>query len=157
VFVICGGFRLARFNVQATRPRPLADGTTKVDKKSFVGLPIPAAAALIAAIIHFAPAPLTLYAPQSATFLGGLMMALVALLSILMVSTLRYTSFKSVGTKRRSARVIILAVAGGMLVYLFSQYVLLACSITYVLYGIILRLTSLLRTRSSETQTVSPE
>src|SRR5438034_3522471 len=41
MFVICGGFRLARFNVQATRPRPLAEGTQKVDKKSFVGLPIP--------------------------------------------------------------------------------------------------------------------
>ena len=37
MFVICGGFRLARFNVQASRPRPLAEGTPKVDKKSFVG------------------------------------------------------------------------------------------------------------------------
>src|SRR5467141_2128136 len=43
MFVICGGFRLARFNVQASRPRPLAEGTPKVDKKGFVGLPIPVA------------------------------------------------------------------------------------------------------------------
>ena len=33
MFVICGGFRLARFNVQASRPRPLAEGTPKVDKR----------------------------------------------------------------------------------------------------------------------------
>ena len=49
MYVICGGFRLARFNVQASRPRPLAEGTQKVDKKSFVGLPIPVAGCLIAA------------------------------------------------------------------------------------------------------------
>lgn len=152
MFVICGGFRLARFNVQATRPRPLAEGTSKVDKKNFIGLPIPAAAALIAAIIHFAPSPLTLYTPQAANLFGGLMMALVALLSALMVSTLRYTSFKSVGTKRRSTRVAILAIASaGMLVYLFSQYVLLACIVAYILHGIIVRLTSLVRPRSGET------
>ena len=48
MYVICGGFRLARFNVQSTRPRPLAEGTQKVDKKSFVGLPIPVAGCLIA-------------------------------------------------------------------------------------------------------------
>ncbi|HVG39504.1 MAG TPA: CDP-alcohol phosphatidyltransferase family protein, partial [Pyrinomonadaceae bacterium] len=46
IFLICGAFRLARFNVQSTRPRVLAEGTTKLDKKSFVGLPIPAAAGL---------------------------------------------------------------------------------------------------------------
>src|SRR5918998_5187337 len=44
MFLICGALRLARFNVQATRPRPLLEGTAKVDKKNFVGLPIPPAA-----------------------------------------------------------------------------------------------------------------
>src|SRR5436305_8855785 len=58
MFVICGGFRLARFNVQASRPRPLAEGTPKVDKKSFVGMPIPVAGCMIAAIVHFAPTPI---------------------------------------------------------------------------------------------------
>ena len=49
MYLICGAFRLARFNVQASRPRVLAEGTIKVDKKSFVGLPIPVAGGLIAA------------------------------------------------------------------------------------------------------------
>ena len=53
MYLICGAFRLARFNVQASRPRILAEGTPKVDKKSFVGLPIPVAGGLIAALVHF--------------------------------------------------------------------------------------------------------
>ena len=92
MFVICGGFRLARFNVQASRPRPLAEGTPKVDKKSFVGLPIPVAGCLVAAIVHFAPTPLK-YVPHRAELLAILMMTLMAFLGLLMVSTLRFTSF----------------------------------------------------------------
>ena len=42
-YLMCGAFRLARFNLQATRPRVLAEGTAKIDKKAFVGLPIPPA------------------------------------------------------------------------------------------------------------------
>ncbi len=152
MYVICGGFRLARFNVQATRPRLIAEGTVKVDKKSFVGLPIPASAALIAAIIHFSPTPLVTYTQQTASFLSSMMMLLVALLAALMVSTLRYSSFKSVGAKRRSTRVaILIAASAGMLIYLFSQYVLLACIVAYILHGLILRLSSMLfRTRVAE-------
>jgi phosphatidylserine synthase len=44
MYLMCGTFRLARFNLQATRPRVLMEGTPKVDKKNFVGLPIPPAA-----------------------------------------------------------------------------------------------------------------
>ena len=41
MYLMCGAFRLARFNLQATRPRVLQEGTPKLDKKNFVGLPIP--------------------------------------------------------------------------------------------------------------------
>ena len=150
MFLICGAFRLARFNVQATRPRPLAEGTVKVDKKSFIGLPIPAAAGLIAAIVHFAPTPLVLYRAELATAYSGLLMALVAALSALMVSTIRYSSFKTVGTGKRSARVgMLLIAAGGMLVWLYSRYVLLALVAGYVLSGVAARLITLLRRRPS--------
>src|SRR5437762_4236726 len=100
MFVICGGFRLARFNVQASRPRPLAEGTPKVDKKSFVGLPIPVAGCLIAAIVHFTPTPLIKHGAK-APVLAIVMMVLVAFLALLMVSTLRFTSLKTLGTGRR--------------------------------------------------------
>ena len=150
MYLMCGAFRLARFNVQAARPRVIAEGTGKVDKKNFVGLPIPPAAALIAAIIHFAPRPLIQYEPRLANLYSGLMMGLVGCLGLLMVSTLRYSSFKTVGTRSRSARLAILLVAAvGMLIYLFSEYVLLILVSLYVLHGVLMKLGSLFRRRSA--------
>src|SRR6195256_1357954 len=134
MYVICGGFRLARFNVQASRPRPLAEGTQKVDKKSFVGLPIPVAGCLLAAIVHFAPTPIR-FAPQHADLLAGLTMVLVAFLSVLMVSTLRFTSFKSIGVGRRNARLVILMIGLAGLIYLYSRWVLLVLVLSYVVHG----------------------
>jgi CDP-diacylglycerol---serine O-phosphatidyltransferase len=144
MFLICGALRLARFNVQATRPRTLAEGTAKVGKKNFVGLPIPAAAGLLASIVHFAPLPLAAYAGYRATLYSGLLMGLVAVLSVLMVSTIKYSSFKTVGAGRRSTITVMpLIAAVGMLVWLFSRYVLLAIVSVYVLHGLVFRLASL--------------
>jgi CDP-diacylglycerol---serine O-phosphatidyltransferase len=151
MYLMCGAFRLARFNVQAARPRVLAEGATKVDKKSFVGLPIPAAAALIAAIVHFAPRPLVQYEPRLAELYSGLMMVLVGVLGALMVSTLRYTSFKSVGMRRRSARVVIILVAIGALIWLFSRHVLLAITTFYVLHGLLFRVGAVFRRHPDKT------
>jgi len=139
MYVICGGFRLARFNVQAVRPRPLAEGTAKVDKKSFVGLPIPVAGCLIAAIVHFSPTPIK-YTPQRVVILAVAMMVLVAFLSLLMVSTIRFTSFKSLGAGRRlSARTVLFFIALFGLILLFSQWVLLALAVGYVVHGLLSR------------------
>jgi CDP-diacylglycerol---serine O-phosphatidyltransferase len=144
MYLICGAFRLARFNVQASRPRILAEGTPKVDKKSYVGLPIPVAGGLIAALVHFAPAPLIQYGAERASLYSGLLMVLVGFLSVLMVSTWRFSSFKTVGTSVRSMRTIILALSVGMLIFLYSQYVLLAIVITYILYGLLSRLAGMI-------------
>lgn len=149
MYLMCGAFRLARFNVQATRPRLLAEGTVKVDKKSFVGLPIPVAGGLIAAIVHFTPIPLITHGHERAQVYSALLMFLVGFLSVLMVSTLRFSSFKTVGTRSRSMRTIILAVAVGMLIFLYSQYVLLAIVISYILHGLLSRVVSAFR-RSPE-------
>ena len=140
MYLMCGGFRLARFNVQSSRPRILAEGTIKVDKKSFVGLPIPVAGGLIAAIIHFAPLPLVKYGPERAEVYSLLLMALVGLLSVLMVSTLRFSSFKTIGMRSRGMRTIILAVAIGMLIFLYSRYVLLIIVVGYIFHGLLSRL-----------------
>jgi CDP-diacylglycerol--serine O-phosphatidyltransferase len=146
MLVVCGAFRLARFNVQATRPRVLAEGATKVDKKSFVGLPIPAAAGLLAAIVHFSPAPLVTKTAEQAASYAAVMMVLVATLGALMVSTFRYTSFKSVGQSRRSTRVALIALAAFvMLIWLFSREVLLAAASAYAAHGVLLYLASFFR------------
>jgi CDP-diacylglycerol--serine O-phosphatidyltransferase len=121
-----------------------------VDKKNFVGLPIPAAAGLIAAIVHFSPAPLSSRGGYEITLYGGLLMCLTAALGALMVSNLRYTSFKAVGATRRSTtKGIIVVAAVGMLVWLYSRYILLGFVTVYVLHGIVFRLGALLRWRRS--------
>lgn len=140
MYLMCGSFRLARFNVQASRPRIIAEGTVKVDKKSFVGLPIPVAGGLIAAIVHFTPMPLVAFGLEQAKIYSGLMMLLVGLLSLMMVSTLRFSSFKTVGTSTRSIRTIIFVVAVGMLLFLYSRYVLLALVCAYILHGLFSRI-----------------
>jgi CDP-diacylglycerol---serine O-phosphatidyltransferase len=139
MYLMCGAFRLARFNVQSSRPRILAEGTIKVDKKSFVGLPIPVAGGLIAAIVHFTPAPLVTFGPDRSRIYSVLLMLLVGTLSVMMVSTLRFSSFKTVGTGSRSMRTIILALAIGMLILLYSQYVLLGIVLAYIFHGLLSR------------------
>lgn len=150
MYLMCGTFRLARFNLQAMRPRVLMEGAPKVDKKSFVGLPIPLAAGLIASIVHFTPYPLSFYGNNLARFYSVLLLILLAGLGLLMVSTIRYTSFKNVGTGRRSIYLILIIAAVGMLVWLYSQYVLLIITGAYVSHGLVGYLLTLLRTPKSK-------
>lgn len=136
-FLMCGAFRLARFNLQATRPRVLIEGATKVDKKAFVGLPIPPAGGLLAALVHFSPAPLSSYGAAVSHAYSYLLMALVAVLAVLMISTIRYTSMKSVGKGRQAFLLIVLLAVMGMAVWFYSQYALLAIAALYVSHGLI--------------------
>ncbi len=153
MYLMCGAFRLARFNVQASRPRIVAAGTIKLDKNSFVGLPIPVAGCLIAAIIHFAPKPLVGYGAEKARIYSALLMLLVGFLSLMMVSTLRFSSFKTVGTGSRSMRTIILVLAIGVLIFLYSQYVLLGLVLAYIFYGLISRVLGIFFRKSSSVET----
>lgn len=137
MYLMCGAFRLARFNLQATRPRVLAEGTPKVDKKNFVGLPIPPAGGLLAAIVHFSPAPLNFYGPETSRYYTILIYCLVAVLSILMVSKIRYSSMKTLGSRRTNFIMLLGLVAMGMAVWLYSGYALLAISVVYVGHGLV--------------------
>lgn len=152
LYLMCGAFRLARFNVQASRPRIIAEGTVKVDKKSFVGLPIPVAGGLIASIVHFAPTPLMAFGPEKAKIYSGLQMLLVGFLSVMMVSTLRFSSFKTVGTRSRSMRTVIFILSIGMLIFLYSQYVLLGIVVAYILHGLLSRVFGVFWRRGESTE-----
>ena len=103
LFLLCGAARLARFNVQ-TNPIPKNPG--RPDRKYFVGLPIPAAAAMVAAVVYAAGSePLIVVAA-----LGGLARAAAGCWRFLMVSTWRYYSFKDINLLRpRSPLSIIVA------------------------------------------------
>ncbi|MEX2262883.1 MAG: CDP-diacylglycerol--serine O-phosphatidyltransferase [Bryobacteraceae bacterium] len=138
LFLLCGAARLARFNVQKN---PIPKNPGRPDRKYFVGLPIPAAAGMVAAMVYAADSvPVGLW-PVSLVWLG-----LLALLSFLMVSTWRYYSFKDINLLRpRSPLSVILL---GSLIYLvwnYSQPVLLAMAVTYVGSGIVTRLGGLVR------------
>lgn len=147
MYIMCGAFRLARFNIQSTRPRVLIEGTPKLDKKNFVGLPIPPAAGLMASIVHYSPMPLSSHGDGLAQFYAMLMMVLVAVLGVLMVSTLRYTSFKTAGFGRRNLYLLLVVAAVGMLIYLYSRYVLLILSALYVGHGVVWYILTMFRRR----------
>lgn len=136
-FLMCGAFRLARFNLQATRPTKLIEGATKVDKKAFVGLPIPPAGGLLAAIVHFSPQPLSSQGSAAAHYFSYALMALIAVLAVLMVSTLRYSSMKTAGKGRKGILLVLVIAAIAMLVWFYSRYALLALAAIYVSHGVI--------------------
>jgi CDP-diacylglycerol--serine O-phosphatidyltransferase len=140
MFLLCGAARLARFNVQKN---PVPKNPGRPDRKYFVGLPIPAGAFMIAAVVHASDAiPLESW-PLSVAWL-----ALIALLSFLMVSTWRYYSFKDISLLRpRSPLTVILLGSFIYLIWNYSQAVLLAMSTAYVGSGMVTRIGGILRRR----------
>ena len=95
LFLACGVLRLARFNVQKH----------VVDARFFVGLPIPAGAAQLAAIVFVLPDRPT------ERWQAVAVLALVVALAFLMVSTFRYRSFKGVDLRRRRSYISVLGIA----------------------------------------------
>jgi len=140
LYLLCGAARLARFNVQ-TNPIPKNPG--RPDRKYFIGLPIPAAAAIVASIVYAGDC-----VPLQWWFWSALWLTLLAIVSFLMVSTWRYPSFKDVHLLRpRSFWTLIVTGALLYLTFIFPQPVLLAISAAYVSTGIVLRAGGIIRRR----------
>jgi CDP-diacylglycerol--serine O-phosphatidyltransferase len=118
-----------------------------------VGLPIPAAAGMVAAVVYAADSrPLVMWQFAVAWT------ALLALLSFLMVSAWRYRSFKdfNLGRPRTPFSVVLL----GMVIYMiwnFSKPVLLGMAVAYVGSGIAVRIGGVLRRRFRSHQAQQPE
>ena len=129
-FVICGAARLARFNIQSTSS----------DRRYFVGLPIPAGAGVVAATVHYFQYPVNDWKYG----LGWLV--IIGFLAFLMVSRVRYYSFKTLDLRRpRSYLVIILLGLVVYLIFTYSEPVLLILALSYALSGPISRVTSKFR------------
>ncbi len=125
LFVVCGALRLARFNVH----------TGTGDRRFFVGLPTPAAAGLVAATVLLFPEPpverWALVAIAAATYL----------VALLMVSTVRYWSFKEVDfAQRRPLQALLIIVLAVMIVATHLEIFSFALFSFYVLSGPVRRL-----------------
>jgi CDP-diacylglycerol---serine O-phosphatidyltransferase len=128
-FAACGAFRLARFNVQ----------THVLDKRYFVGLPIPAAAAVVATFVLFMKesSAVVVYGrelvPPEATA-AGVLLGMYAL-GFLMVSRLRYRSLKGLDVKKRrpgtiftTLLLVLVVVASHPTFFLFLGFLVYAAS-----------------------------
>jgi CDP-diacylglycerol--serine O-phosphatidyltransferase len=125
-FVVCGALRLARFNLLAKKP---ADSSSK---RYFVGLPIPAGAGMIAAVVHF-------FKTQTLQVGSALLWALLILLvAFLMISTVRYSSFKEFDVKKAKPSLALFFTAMLIsLIIFYSEVVLLAMATIYVSSGLV--------------------
>ena len=134
VYMVCGAFRLARFNALAIV------GDEKATSKDFVGFPIPAAAGLVVSIAMFL---LWCEKKEFATENWRFALPIVMLfLSFMMVSNVRYPSFKSLNIKSRSpfAKMVGCVLFLGMLYFfrgLILPVFLPAMLTTFLVYGFI--------------------
>jgi CDP-diacylglycerol--serine O-phosphatidyltransferase len=148
VYLLCGAARLARFNVQ-TNPVPKNPG--RPDRKYFVGLPIPAAAAFVASVIYASNS-----VPISNWIISVLWLTVLGFISFLMVCTWRYRSFKDLNLLQpRSPLSLILLGSLIFMIAKYSQPVLLAMTITYVASGVLVRIGGVLRGPSPAAEAAS--
>ncbi|MDZ7924791.1 MAG: CDP-diacylglycerol--serine O-phosphatidyltransferase [Marinagarivorans sp.] len=120
IFCACAALRLARFNTQVAT----------VDKRYFVGLASPPAAAILAAIVWSWSDATPSY--EVAALLGLMTTAI----GLLMVSNVRYTSFKGLDLRGRVPFVVLfVAVLIFVLVTVDPARMLLLMAVTYCLSG----------------------
>ncbi|HXY25269.1 MAG TPA: phosphatidylcholine/phosphatidylserine synthase [Candidatus Acidoferrum sp.] len=132
-FLICCAWRLARFNVQGMAPG---------GSKYFVGMPTPAAAGMLAAMVHGFKEPLHDWRWSVAWFL------LAAGLGALMTSTIRYYSFKDIPlTRKQPSLAIVLLCLLVAVIWRYSEYALVMLASTYAAVGLALHLTRFIRHR----------
>jgi CDP-diacylglycerol--serine O-phosphatidyltransferase len=108
LFLICGASRLARFNI-SVNPQPRNPG--RPGSKYFVGMPIPAGAGVIAAVIHF-------------------------------YDGWRFWSGKEirVGEDRHPFQMVALLALVGVLLVMYSEWMLIVLALGYLVSGVLARL-----------------
>jgi CDP-diacylglycerol--serine O-phosphatidyltransferase len=135
IYLICGALRLARFNCLAAMPGGGGG-------KEFLGFPIPAAAGLVASLTLF----LIWDETQDKGFATGqwrfMLPVIMIFLSIMMVSEVKYPSFKSLDLKARrtfSKMVFAVLFIGGLVILrnIILPIVLPVLLTLYLLYGFV--------------------
>ena len=122
LYVACGALRLARFNVQVDN----------VQKKQFLGLPIPAAAAVIAATVLF----FTEIGGTALAMKRFFMPVLMYVLAFLMVSRVRYAAFKEMAFfKTNPFETMVIAVIFLVIILIEPSIILFVMAASYMLSG----------------------
>jgi CDP-diacylglycerol--serine O-phosphatidyltransferase len=133
VYLLCAAMRLARFNVITN---PLLHRGKKDSNKDFIGLPVPAAAGTVAAVMLFL---LKLAdADKSLNKFALVLPPLMLLIAVLMMSTVRYPSGKVIDLQTTTSLlpfVLFLAFAG--LMVFFKEEALLVAWLGYIFFGLI--------------------
>jgi len=133
IFLICGASRLARFNI-STNPQPRNPG--KPGSKFFVGMPIPAGAGVIAAVIHC-----FFGSPIDNPWIALVWLALILFTGFLMVSNWRFWSAKEITSGgRQPFQIVALIALVGALIAWKSQYMLIIIALGYLVSGVFARL-----------------
>ena len=150
LFLIAGASRLARFNI-SKNPQPKNPG--RPGRKYFVGMPIPAGAAMIAATVHFVDG-----VPVDTWWITALWLAFVVLISYLMVSTWRFWSPKGIDLRTRQPFWLFIVIGISMyLIWYFSEYFLFSLSLLYLVSGVIARFAYALKRRPPAPPAYEPE
>lgn len=140
LFLVAGASRLARFNI-AVNPQPSNPG--RPGKKYFVGMPIPAGAGLVAAVVHFSAGE-----PIITWFIAIAWLLVIIAVSFLMISKWRFYSFKDIDLRSRQPfRLVILFALLFAAIWFFSRPVLFIIALLYMFSGIFWRLQWVFRRR----------
>lgn len=135
-YVFCGGYRLVRFTLKNKI-------TSK--KEPFIGLPIPAAAGMIASFIIF-----NSYF-RDAKFIVDLLLISTFLVSILMISKIEYLPLeKGKKLSKESKFFITLAIISIVLAIEFSYFIFIIWMMIYIFYGVFRQIFLLYKNRSSK-------
>lgn len=142
LFLMAGASRLARFNI-TSNPQPSNPG--RPEKKYFVGMPIPAGAGVIAAVVHFSAGD-----PISSLWSCITWILITVATAYLMVSTWRFYSFKDINFRSRHPfRLIILVALLFTSIWFFSRPLLFVIALAYMASGVIWRLQWIFRRRGN--------
>lgn len=145
-WLACAAFRLARFNFTVD---------PHADKRYFIGMPSPGAAAVVIATV------LALDSPNAVVGPSILLPAIISVVpAVLMVSTVRFRSFRNLLSPRtKQARVITALVAAGVVtgLALAPAHTMLVLAYTYVLTAPLGVLTAPLRRRVFGPESVAPQ
>ena len=137
IYLLCAGVRLARFNVLTN---PLVPGNEKrVAGGDFVGLPSPAAAGMIASLVLVLSKIMEAEGPFEVAVQAWswTLLPLMLIISFLMVSNVRFPSFKKLDwTARARTRGFILIIIVGAVVFRYPQYSFPAIFLGYISFSI---------------------